>query len=331
MDLDVFVATHRDDWKRLEQLVRRRRRLTGAEVDELVDLYQRTATHLSVLRSDHPDPALVGWLSGLVARARAGVAGAQTPAWREVTRFFTRTFPATVYRTRWWWLAAAVGTVLFSTGLGVWVAQNPDVQAALGTPEEIRQLVEHDFANYYVENPAASFASQVWANNVRAAALALILGVFLCLPTVMVLAVNGANVGLQGGLMFAHGKGDVFFGLILPHGLLELTAVFIAAGVGIKLGWTVIDPGGRPRAQALAEEARAAMAVALGLVVVLAVAGLIEGFVTGWVHVTWLRVGIGVLAEVLFLGYVFTLGRRAARAGEHGDLVERPDTAPVAA
>lgn len=331
MDLDVFVATHRAEWQRLEHLVRRRRRLDGAEVDELVDLYQRTATHLSVLRSAQPDPALVGWLSGLVARARAAVAGAQTPAWREVTRFFTHTFPAVVYRTRWWSVAAAVGTVLFATALGVWVATNPQVQAALGTPEEIQQLVEQDFANYYVENPAASFASQVWANNVRAAAMALILGVFLCVPTIFVLAMNGANVGVQGGLMFAHGKGDVFFGLILPHGLLELTAVFVAAGVGIKLGWTLIDPGQRPRGRALAEEARAAMAVALGLVVVLAVSGLIEGFVTGWVHTTWLRVGIGVVALALFLVYVFVLGRRATQEGEHGDIAERPDTAPVAA
>jgi uncharacterized membrane protein SpoIIM required for sporulation len=330
VELDVYAAAHRPDWERLEVLVRRRRRLTGPETDELVDLYQRVSTQLSVVRSSGQDPALVGRLSGLVARARAAVTGAHEPAWRDVLTFFTRTFPAVVYRLRWWWIGATAGTVALSTALGWWIAVDPAVQAALGTPDEIRAYVENDFANYYVEHPGASFAAQVWTNNAWAAAQALIFGVFLCLPTVYVLVLNGANLGAAGGMMFAHGKGDVFFGLILPHGLLELTAVFVAAGVGLKLGWTLIAPGPRPRARALGEEARPAIAVALGLVLVLFISGLIEGFVTGWVHTTWLRIGIGVVAEALFLGYVWTLGRRAVLDGETGDIAARPQTAPVA-
>ena len=46
--------------------------------------------------------------------------------------------------------------------------------------------------------------------------------------------------------MAANDRTGLFFGLILPHGLLELTAVFVACGLGLKLGWTVIDPGGAP-------------------------------------------------------------------------------------
>jgi len=73
VDVDAFVARHSGEWRRLEELLSRRR-LTGAEADELVLLYQRTATHLSVVRSSAPDPALVGQLSRLVARGevRAG-------------------------------------------------------------------------------------------------------------------------------------------------------------------------------------------------------------------------------------------------------------------
>ncbi|NED59096.1 stage II sporulation protein M, partial [Micromonospora aurantiaca] len=135
---------------------------------------------------------------------------------------------------------------------------------------------------------------QVWVNNAWVSAIALIFGILLGIPTVYVLLMNQLNLGLIGGLMFASGKGDVFFGLILPHGLLELTAVYLAVAGGLKLGWTIIDPGPRRRGQALAEEGRAAVSIAIGLVAVLLVSGLIEGFVTGWVHITWLRIAIGV-------------------------------------
>ena len=155
-------------------------------------------------------------------------------------------------------------------------------------------------------------------------------GILLGIPTVYVLLMNQINLGVTGGLMFAYGKGDVFFGLILPHGLLELTAVYLACAGGLKLGWTVVDPGRRRRGQALAEEGRAAISIAIGLVGVLLVSGLIEGFVTGWVHVTWLRIAIGVVAEAAFLGYVIVLGRRATRQGETGDAELRPDLVPVA-
>jgi uncharacterized membrane protein SpoIIM required for sporulation len=329
VDVDAYVAAHNAEWQRLESLINSSRKLTGAEIDELVELYQRTATHLSVVRSSSPDPMLVGRLSGLVARGRAAVAGAQAPLWRDVSRFATVSFPATAYRMRWWWLGAAVLGNLLSLALAIWVVRSPETQAAIATPYQIRELVERDFANYYTEHSAASFAFQVWINNAWVSAVALIFGILLGIPTIYVLLLNQLNLGVTAGLMFAHGKGDIFFGLILPHGLLELTAVYLACGAGLKLGWTVIDPGPRRRGQALAEEGRAAVGIALGLIGALLVSGLIEGFVTGWVHITWLRIGIGVVAEAAFLAYVIVLGRRAVRQGETGDSTIRPDLAPT--
>ena len=335
MDIDAFVAAHSPAWRRLDELVRRAgrpRRCTGAELDELVELYQRTATHLSVIRTSSPDPHLVDRLSTLVARARAVVAGAHATSWRDLTRFAAVTFPAAVYRSRRWFFGAAVGSLLVAFALGIWIAGNPEVQGALAAPDEIRQLVEHDFEDYYSSQPASSFAAQVFTNNAWVGATAFALGIFLGIPTVLLLLLNSVNVGIAGGFMAANDRLGLFFGLILPHGLLELTAVFIAAGVGLRIGWTVIDPGPRRRSEALAEEGRSAVAVVLGLVVVFFVAGLIEAFVTPSGLPTWARVGVGVVVEVLFLAWVLVLGRRAALAGETGDLVAelRGDVRPRA-
>ena len=324
MDIDVFVARHAPAWRRLDELVKRAgrpRRLSGPELDELVDLYQRTATHLSVIRTSSPDPQLVDRLSALTVRARSVVAGGRVRGWREVARFFTSTFPAAVYRSGRWALGAAAFTIVVATALGTWIATHPEVQAAIGTPDDIRQLVEHDFADYYSSAPAASFGAHVFVNNAWVAALAFAVGILLAVPTVYVLFQNATNVGIASGLMAAHGRLGLFFGLILPHGLLELTAIFVAAGVGMRIGWTVIDPGDRRRGDALAEEGRASVAVILGLVLVFAIAGFTEAFVTPSGLPTWARVGWGVALEAAFLTYVVVLGRRAVRAGETGDLL----------
>jgi uncharacterized membrane protein SpoIIM required for sporulation len=325
---------HGAEWTRLERLVRRAgraSRLTGAEVDELVTLYQRAATHLSLVQTRSPDPVLVARLSRLVSSARAAVAGAHAPAWRQVLHFFTTTFPVACYRTRRWWVPTALASLAVAFALGLWVATNPDVQRALLPPEEVRALVNHDFADYYSAHPAHDFAAQVWTNNVWVSALVLVGGLSFGVLTLFALVENSVNVGVIGGFMVAGGKAGLFFGLISPHGILELTAVFVAAGAGLRLGWTMIDPGPRRRADALAEEGRGTVVIALGLVVVLAVSGAIEAFVTPSGLPTWARIAIGVTAEVFFLAYVWVVGRRASIAGETSDLDEelRGAYAPV--
>ncbi|OIJ63775.1 stage II sporulation protein M [Streptomyces mangrovisoli] len=322
MDLDVFVSAHRAEWDRLEALLRRQRRLSGTEVDELVSLYQRTATHLSLIRSSAPDPQLTGRLSRLVARARNAVTGTRRASWRDVTTFLVYGFPAAVYRSRHWWVPTALISTVVAALVGWWIGTHPDVQSAIAAPSQLRELTRPggEYETYYSSHPAAAFAAQVWTNNARAAAMCLVLGVFLGLPVIWILLENVFNLGVGIGLMASAGRLDTFLGLVLPHGLLELTAVFVAAGTGLRLGWTVIDPGPRSRRTALAEEGRAAVGMAIGLALVLLVSGAIEGFVTPSGLPTWARIGIGVVAELAFLSYVFVLGGRAAREGETGDV-----------
>ena len=114
MDVDAFVAAHSAEWRRLDELSRRARRpasLSGPELDELVELYQRVATHLSIVRTRSPDPVLIDRLTALVTQGRAAVAGARTSGWQEVSKFLTITFPAAVYARRWW-IVADSGCVL---------------------------------------------------------------------------------------------------------------------------------------------------------------------------------------------------------------------------
>jgi uncharacterized membrane protein SpoIIM required for sporulation len=263
---------------------------------------------------------LVDKLSSLVARARSAVAGARTPSWTILATFLQVTFPAAVYRMRWW--VVVTGVVCFATAvaLGMWVALNPHVQQSIDSPERIKALVNQDFKDYYSAAPAGSFAAKVFTNNVWVSAQALVLGILLGIPTVYVVFANFANLGVVAGLMIANGRGPLFFGLILPHGLVELSSVIIAASAGLKIGWTVVDPGRRTRAEAIAQEFRSLVTVSLGLIVTLLVAGLIEAFVTPSGLPTFARVGIGVIAEVGLVTWIVVFGRRAVAAGLTGDL-----------
>lgn len=315
MDLDRYIAQHRPAWDRLAHLSRRGRRgshrLEPAELDELVQLYQRVSGHLSHARVAYADPALTALLTRVVADANAVIYGARSSARTAVRDFVLVSFPGAVWRIRHFVLVAAALTLLPGIAVGAWIA-NSDAALDASGPEAVRAAyVEEDFAAYYSSEPASQFAAEVTFNNIQVSITAFAVGILACVGTAGILVFNGANVGVAGGLFHAVGEWERFWGLILPHGLLEITAVVIAGGAGLRLGWALIDPGDRPRLQALTEEGRRSVVVVLGLVGAFVTAGLIEGFVTGSPLPTAVRVGIGVLVEAAFLTYVVRCGRAA--------------------
>jgi uncharacterized membrane protein SpoIIM required for sporulation len=329
VDIDQYIASNTPVWDRLAQLtVRAQRgagRLDAAELQELVRLYQRVATHLSYARTYYRDPALTAKLSGLVARSGAIVYGARPRTLRAIGRFFAVTFPAAFWHIRWFVVVATLVSLLPAAGFGIWLANSPAAVEATAPPAVREAYVNHDFEAYYSSAPASEFAASVFANNVQVAFVAFALGILLCVGTLYVLIGNGANLGVALGLFAAVGQQPKFWGLVLPHGMLELTSVFIAGAAGLRLGWTLIDPGDRPRLTALAEEGRRTVVIVIGLILTFGVAGAIEGFVTGRPWPTALRVGIGALAETAFLVYACALGRRAAARGLTGALGEEDD------
>ncbi|APA94743.1 hypothetical protein NS506_00664 [Nocardia seriolae] len=317
MDLDAYTFVHRPSWDRLDQLAARGKRLSGAEADELVRLYRLTSQQLARLQTREADPELIAGLSAVLTRARGRILSARIDTLHEIGYFFSHRFPAAVYRAWPWWLSVATVFLIGSAALAAWVANSEAARRHLGLDTDTDALTRPggEFETYYYEHSHDAFAAKVWTNNAWVSAMALFLG-FLILPAVYLLFMNAMNLGISAGLMAGADRLGPFFGWILPHGMLELTAIFVAGGVGLKLGWTLIDPGRESRPQALARQGRATAVVALGLVGVLLVSGFLEGFVTPSGLPTALRVGIGALAELGFLTYVFTRGRIAVREQE---------------
>ena len=320
--MDAFSAVHAPDWKRLDELAGRRR-LSGEEADELLTLYQRASAHLSMVRSVAPEGALSAALSMRLSRARTRFTGARSNFAEDLANFFVFVLPAAFYRIRWLTVAVGAAFILTAWLFGLWAATTPGViSAALGSDEEVAQYVQSGFAGYYTENPAASFAGQVWTNNAWIALQAVAFGISGIWGP-YVLYQNALNVGVAGGTMAAYGQLDVFFSYILPHGLMELTAVFIAVAAGLRIFWAWVAPGRRTRSVSVAAEGRSLFTVALGLVGVLFLSGLVEGFVSASPMPAWLRIGIGAALLGAYWAYTLILGGRAYRAGHRGDLSRR--------
>ena len=293
--------------------------LSGAETDELVALYRTCARHLSRVRSAAPDPQLIAELSSRVAAARGRLTGTREVRSHSVRRFILQSVPAALYRIRWWTCGVMVVEIALALVVGVWTLRSPEAMAALGSPEKLDVYAHEAFESYYSRYSAPDFAAAVWTNNAGIAAICVAGGITGFIPLVM-LYNNAVNVGQTGAIMADHDMLGVFFSLISPHGLLELTCIFIAGAAGLKLFWTMLVPGPRSRAAALAAEGRALITVAVGLTAALAVAGFIEAFVTP-APIAWsAKIAIGAGALALLWAYTLILGRSAVAAEATGDL-----------
>lgn len=321
MDIEAFSLVNGDKWARLHALAHQRR-LSGADSDELLRLYQGASADLSLLRSVAPESGLSEALSASLAQARTRFTGARSNFMEDLAQFFVVALPAALYRIRWLTVWCGLAFCLVAAAYALWIGNSPDALRALGSDAEVRRYVEQDFINYYSENPAASFAGLVWTNNAWIAAQAVALGITgFWVP--MILIGNAQSVGVAAGVFAGAGKLDVFFSYILPHGLMELTAVFVAGAAGLRIFWAVVAPRPRRRSQALAAEGRSLITVALGLVLVLLVSGVVEGFVTPSELPVWAKIAIGAAVLASYWAYVLVVGGRAHRSGATGDLGSR--------
>jgi uncharacterized membrane protein SpoIIM required for sporulation len=287
-------------------------------VTELIRLYLRASSHLAEVRSQYHDPALEEYLNGLVARAQGAVYGTETRSIRSLAEALGGRYRAAVRRTLP--AIALVGALLLGVlvATDLWVATSPEARAG-AVPPMAREAIERiGSSGASVDEPAATMSTSIFRNNVQVAFLAFALGVFFGIGTLWVIVQNAVFIGLLAGAFQAAGHAPAFWSLVLPHGFLELIAICIAGGAGLRVGWSLVEPGDRDRLAALAEEARDAVLVVVGVIPAFAIAALIEGFLTGRTGQPVLEVVVGAVVAVAYVWIVLaprsTFGRAVTAA-----------------
>lgn len=313
MNLDRFIADRRPSWDELDALLvtakGRAERLGAQPMRRLGTLYRSAAADLAVARRQFPAEPTVTALEDLVGRAHSVVYGAGVRR-ESVREFLTHGYWRRV-RERPAVLAVAA-LLLFGPALasGLWAWQDPGAAGAMlpATSEAVGRPRPEGSNLDLSSGERASISAGIFTNNIRVSFAAVAGGITFGLITAAVLLFNGVMIGVVGGVGVATGHGSVLVELIVPHGVLELSCIVVAGAAGLRMGWALVDPGRRPRAQALATEGRAAMELILGTAVWLVVAGLTEGLVTPLGIGAGPAVAVGFGLGALYWGLVWRLG-----------------------
>ena len=289
------------------------RSLSANEIDELALTYRAATSDLAIARARGEDPVVLDHLNRLTARAHAVVyvATART-GWSRCVDFVARRFPREVRRS-WAPIAfcALLTVVAAAVAYGSVAADPANVHAllpAFDPPPVTKALHDSNFGFDRAYSPAA--ASMIISNNVRVAAVAFAGGMTGGLLTGWIVLTNGLMVGALGALYAKAGFGADFWATIAPHGVIELTAIQIAGGAGLVLAGGYLRPGRIRRVDALVIAARRAGTLAIGVALLLCVAGTIEGFVSPQRLPIAARDAIGAVTALAMLAYFLGAGRR---------------------
>jgi uncharacterized membrane protein SpoIIM required for sporulation len=318
VDLDTYIGLHRAEWSTLDQTTRgggrRMKERSGTEISELLRLYLRASSHLAEVQTRYHDSALEDYLNALVARAHATIYSTEARSMRSMGQMFGDRYRRAIRRTAPFILAVAAVLAAIALATDLWVATSPEARAGLLPPAAREAIRRAGSGAVEAGGPAPALATFILQNNVQVAFLAFALGITLGAGTIWVIVQNAVLLGLLAGGFQAAGEGPTFWAFVLPHGFLELIAICIAGGAGLRVGWALIDPGDRPRLTALGEEARDAVLVVVGVIPAFVLAATIEGFVTGRTGLPVLEVALGGVVAAAYLAFLFGPRRRGSRA-----------------
>ncbi len=332
MNIQRWLARRRPDWETLEKLLDRAEKqgtaaLTAAEVRLLSGLYRSASADLARAQTGQAGALLLQDLQRLVGRAYALIyRGSRRQEWGRVLEFYRWGLPAAVRRSGLY-LAVATLTGLAGGLVAWWLSWQDPAFLALATPEEIRVLVQQKRQLWMGAilgfEPVAS--SSIMTNNLSVAFTTVAGGLFAGVGSLYILFSNGILIGAIAALVAQNDLGPEFWAFVFPHGALEIPAIFLAGAAGLQIGKALVLPGRLRRVDAVRLAGGEAMQLLFGVVPMLVVAGVIEGFFSpnpGVPMALKYTVGMG-----LFGLLVLYLSRRSRVAGD----VSGADTARPAA
>ncbi len=304
--LKDFLQSRLEDWKRLEELTARASKyrltnLTSEEVQEFGRLYRRTAADLAIAREEVRDRRLVNYLNHLVGRAHGAIYRSESSGFGVFIEFFRYELPAVFRKTFAYTFAAFL--VFFLTAAFAFIAAYYDDAFADRISPRLREDVaaHRNWTESVNEaNPIASTSIQ--ANNINVTFFAFAGGALFGIGTLLIMFQNGLLLGMVMGLCVKYQFWDIPI-FVCAHGVIELTAIFIAGGAGFLIGKALLMPGDLRRIDALVANGGLAVKLIVGCIPMLIIAGIIEGFLSP-AHVSpWYKYAVSIASALAMTAY----------------------------
>jgi len=254
--------------------------LTHRELQELGLLYRQTASDLAAVREDITSPQLAAYLNQLLGRAHNLIYMGHRPKMSGIVKFYSQTYPQIFRETLPETLLAFA--IFMVTAIAAWAVTIHDPAFAhrfLG-PQMMETIERHQMWTESIVTVKPAAASGIMVNNMVVAFTTFAYGITAGIGTIWMMILNGMMLGVVGAATWKAGMAQDLWSFVAPHGVLELPAIFIAAGAGFEIARGMLFPGLLPRRESLARAGGRAARLLLGTIPMLFVAGIIEGFLS---------------------------------------------------
>ncbi len=301
-----WIEKRRPSWDRLGALVAESeatgvRRLGRDELRELALLYRLVANDLSVVRQDRTARATTLQLNQLLGRThniiysnrRRGFVGIWTFLRKEYPRHFRHLLPYTL-------TAIALFAAGLLLGALLTVSRHGFMESVLG-PSMVATIRRHQMWTHSINGIEPQAASGIMTNNLSVTFLTFAAGITAGLGTIYLIFFNGLLMGvISTACQQAHMSRDLW-SFVCPHGSLELPAIFIAGGAGLRLASGILFPGLYNRRDSIARAGHDAVRLVAGIIPMLMIAGTVEGFFSPSAAPAALKFAVGGALFVLLL------------------------------
>ena len=315
-----WIEKRKPHWQKLESLVTSAKgnvRLLGHDqLQELSLLYRQTAADLAAVREDPSSVHFARYLNQLMTRAHNIIyAGHRASPWA-ILSFFRYEYPR-VFRRNVKYCAVAVAVFIAGGLAGVALTlQDPDFQLQVLGPRMVQTIQRKEMWTHSIISVKPIASSQIMTNNMTVAFMSYATGIAAGIGTLYMMFFNGLLMGVIGTACALAGMSLSLWSFVAPHGALELPAIFLAGGAGLRIAQGLLFPGLLPRRDSLAIAGREATMLVLGTVPILIVAGTIEAFVSPTGLAVALKFAMSAALLVLLGTYLFTVGRGDAGSSQ---------------
>ncbi len=309
-----WLEKRKPHWSKLESLLAQSstgglKSLSRSDLQELSLLYRQTAADLAAIREDRASVHFARYVNQLLVRAHNTIYSGHRASPRTALSFFVDAYPAAFRRHL---KHVALATVIFAIAAifgAILTYQNPDFKVKLLGPQMVETIDRHQMWTHSIVGIKPVASSAIMTNNMSVGFTTFALGITGGLGTIYMMAFNGLLIGVIGMACFLAGMSLQLWSFVAPHGVLELPAIFIAGGAGLRIAQGLLFPGVLPRRDSLARAGFEAVQLLVGTIPILIIAGLIEAFVSPTNLPVALKFSMAAALFVLLNVYLFGLGR----------------------